>query len=138
MEIKIYKGARLKQGAFLCVKHKLHKGDNYLSIKWFEKILTDKFNLTVLKLLTIYIAFDDTDIPMGCGVVFPWTYTRTVDKRLISVFVLPKFRNKGVGALLLNKMQTQDYPFRTKLLYHTDNRVGKLFYHKHSVMPLRP
>lgn len=137
MKIKIYKGAKLKEGAFLCVKNKLHKGDKYLSIKWFEKILTDKFNLTVLKVLTIYVAFDDTDTPIGCGIVFPWVYTKVLDHRLLSVFVLPKARKLGIGSALLKQMQKQDYPFKTKLLYHTDNKTGKLFYQKHSVAPLR-
>lgn len=137
MEIKIYRGATLKEGAFICVKNKLHKGDKYLSIRWFEKVLTDKFSLPVLKLMTIFVAFQDGKA-IGCGVVYPWVQDRKDDTRLLSVFVLPKYRKNKVGSELLKKMRAQDYPFRTRLVCHTDNRIGSLFYKKHSVEKLKP
>lgn len=136
MDITTYKGARLKEGAFKCVKSRLYKGEDYLNIKWFEKILTDKFPASTLKLLTIYIAYDDAGKAVGSGIVFPWNVTSTKDVRLLSVFVLPKHRKQKVGSSILNYMTKQSYPFKTKLVYNTSSAPGRAFYKKHKIAEL--
>ncbi len=136
MEIQTYRLGKVKEGAFICVKHRLHKGDRYLNIKWFEKILTDQLSAATLKLLTIFVAYVEGK-PVGCGIVYPWVVSRNQDIRLLSVYVCPKNRKNKIGSALLKRMQDQGYSFKTRLVYNTDNRVGALFYKKHYIEALK-
>ncbi len=75
-----------------------------------------------------YVVEDDGQI-IGCGAIGPY-WGKEDESSLFTIFVLPEYQGKGVGSLIMNTLEKDEYFLRAKRIEIPASITACQFYRK--------
>ena len=75
-----------------------------------------------------YIVCDDEKI-VGCGAIGPY-WDKEDESSLFTIFVLPEYQGRGIGKLIVETLEQDEYFLRTKRIEIPASITATLFYRK--------
>ena len=78
---------------------------------------------------THFYVVEDGDKIIGCGSIGPF-WGKEDESGLFTIFVLPKYQGKGVGRLIMETLEKDEYFLRAKRIEIPSSITGCQFYRK--------